>query len=303
MSNSSLSSTVDPVPSSVCGSIPGPLNDHGQNSIPVTTSITSPTGDNINGPHGGHKINEHSLAAGPQAPSGGFLKLPLELRQQIYRHLLPSAVKISQHRPIWERLYHPWALTYVCRQIRHEVLVYFYSTATFCLDLLDRNGGKTREAYIDWMDSLDPDLAARIKKMVILGEVEVMRESKWERHYTAYAIDSYRQRRTVQKFASIALTVEWSRVKHEFKVEARVLRHREEEKIEKETSERNYDILIPLVGPMGIGRAICEAREVAQDIEADIGRRTSATAVGLGTEGIKALVKSVLRYNTMDFLD
>ncbi|KAL8723881.1 MAG: hypothetical protein Q9181_007108 [Wetmoreana brouardii] len=177
MSNPSIASIVDAVPSPACGGIPGLLKDHGQNGIRLTTSMTSPAGEDIVGPHGGHKVTERSLVDDPPSPSVGFLKLPLELRQQIYSHLLPTAVKISQHRPIWERLYHPWALAYVCRQIRHEILAYFYSTATICLDLLDINRGNTQKAYIDWMESLDPDLAARIKKLVILGEVEATQNS------------------------------------------------------------------------------------------------------------------------------
>ncbi|KAL8689562.1 MAG: hypothetical protein Q9218_004791 [Villophora microphyllina] len=67
-----------------------------------------------------------------------LFRLPLELRQQIYAYLLPSAVKISQPRPSYERLNHPWALSYVSRQTRQEALQQLYSMATFYIDLSDK---------------------------------------------------------------------------------------------------------------------------------------------------------------------
>ena len=108
-----------------------------------------------------------------------FLRLPTELRLKIYTHFLPTQVLISPPRPYYEKSCHPWALANVSRLIRDEFLSEVYSRARFVVDVRDRNRGKIRQAYEDWIADIHPALAARIKYLEIYVQVQVKREVRW----------------------------------------------------------------------------------------------------------------------------
>ena len=65
-----------------------------------------------------------------------LLSIPLEIRRQIYSHLLPKAVNMNIVR---DNMDHPLRnnLFLVCRDIHHEAFEYYYSTNTFLLDLTE----------------------------------------------------------------------------------------------------------------------------------------------------------------------
>ncbi|KAL8834895.1 MAG: hypothetical protein Q9170_003537 [Blastenia crenularia] len=102
-----------------------------------------------------------------------FLRLPPELRIQIYNYILPTQVIISQPRPCYEKSCHPWALANICRSVRDEYLTTFYSRARFFIHLRDRGRAQLREAYYDWIFDLDPYLADLIKHLVVYRVAEV----------------------------------------------------------------------------------------------------------------------------------
>ncbi|KAI4266003.1 MAG: hypothetical protein L6R38_009014 [Xanthoria sp. 2 TBL-2021] len=118
----------------------------------------------------------------PDKPIFPFLNLPAELRLQIYSHILPKSVRISPARPNLERSMHPWALTFVSRAIRDEVLSVLYSNAVFHLGFHGAETGFLRletmtEAYVSWIEQLDEALGALVKHLVIDFEVEVRKKT------------------------------------------------------------------------------------------------------------------------------
>ncbi|KAL8752550.1 MAG: hypothetical protein Q9199_005674 [Rusavskia elegans] len=117
----------------------------------------------------------------PDPPIFPFLNLPAELRLQIYSHVLPKSVRISPARPSLERSMHPWALTFVSRAIRDEVLSVLYSNAVFHLGFHGSETGFFRletmtEAYVRWIEQLDVALGELVKHLVIDCEVEVRKK-------------------------------------------------------------------------------------------------------------------------------
>ena len=75
-----------------------------------------------------------------------LLNLPLEIRYQIYFHLLADAVdNINMVRDDMDGpLRTTTNLVRVCQQIYHELIQYYYSTKTFILDLTDPNYAPNR---------------------------------------------------------------------------------------------------------------------------------------------------------------
>lgn len=77
---------------------------------------------------------------------------------------------------------HPWALTFVSRAIRDEVLSVLYSNAVFHLGFHGSEPGFFRletmaEAYVGWIEQLDVALGELVKHLVIDFEVEVRKKT------------------------------------------------------------------------------------------------------------------------------
>ncbi|KAL8833324.1 MAG: hypothetical protein Q9176_008030 [Flavoplaca citrina] len=98
-----------------------------------------------------------------------FLRLPTELRFEIYSRLLPLKVSITPF-PINELLCRlPWALTSLSSHLHDEVLSALYRTATVVIwTKTDRTfRGTHRQAYYAWLKELDEGNASMIKHIVI----------------------------------------------------------------------------------------------------------------------------------------
>ncbi len=117
----------------------------------------------------------------PNPPTFPFLNLPPELRLQVYSHILPKSVRISPARPSLERSMHPWALTFVSRAIRDEVLSALYANAVFHLGFYGLERGFQRkesmaEASAAWLEGLDAALGGMVLHLVLDFKVEVRKK-------------------------------------------------------------------------------------------------------------------------------
>ncbi|KAL9630419.1 MAG: hypothetical protein Q9204_004730 [Flavoplaca sp. TL-2023a] len=124
-------------------------------------------------------------------PTFPFLALPAELRLQIYSHILPSSVRISPARPNLEKSMHPWALTFVSRKIREEVLTMLYAKTEFHLQFHGKGdtvmGIESMEsAYEAWITNLDPELGNLIQHITIDSNLKIQKKrkaAKWRKRH------------------------------------------------------------------------------------------------------------------------
>ncbi|KAL8689563.1 MAG: hypothetical protein Q9218_004792 [Villophora microphyllina] len=94
-----------------------------------------------------------------------LLRLPIEIRRQIYTEALPSAVDISPSRC---GSHHSWALVFVCHQVKDEVLELVYSEATFYIKRSEYHSGQAVKYYtIYGTEMLDKRFAAIVEKLLI----------------------------------------------------------------------------------------------------------------------------------------
>ncbi|KAL8641324.1 MAG: hypothetical protein Q9226_008651 [Calogaya cf. arnoldii] len=98
-------------------------------------------------------------------PKYSFFSLPLELRDEIYAHLIPNRIHIAppndfQCEPHWARqgpMIKPWALVSVSRQIRYEVRSIAYPPTPINIHLCDK---ASITAYRTWLGGL-PEMSLR----------------------------------------------------------------------------------------------------------------------------------------------
>ncbi|KAL8908798.1 MAG: hypothetical protein Q9171_005298 [Xanthocarpia ochracea] len=110
-----------------------------------------------------------------------FLRLPAELRNQIYSCLLPTTVRISPVRPNYEKIVRTWSTASVCRQLRYEFLSRLYSTATFHVyttATLRLQLRSLKEAYEAWFEQLDEELGSLLGQVVFGQDMEVRRKGR-----------------------------------------------------------------------------------------------------------------------------
>ncbi|KAI4269416.1 MAG: hypothetical protein LQ337_007296, partial [Flavoplaca oasis] len=125
-------------------------------------------------------------------PTFPFLALPTELRLQIYSHILPTSVRISPARPNLEKSMHPWALTFVSRKIREEVLTTLYAKTEFHLQFHGKGstvlGIESMEsAYEAWITNLDPELGRLIQHITIDRDVKIQKKANWRKTHRLIA--------------------------------------------------------------------------------------------------------------------
>ncbi|KAL8880645.1 MAG: hypothetical protein Q9192_007974 [Flavoplaca navasiana] len=115
-----------------------------------------------------------------------LFSLPLELRFQIYRYLVPNRIHICPAQKIrkvpfkpWlvnEKI-KPWALASVSRQLRSEIRMIVYPQTVIEVrlrdNLQDRLEFLPHQAYNVWIEGLHEDVAASIKHLVIDETVNI----------------------------------------------------------------------------------------------------------------------------------
>ncbi|KAL8979218.1 MAG: hypothetical protein Q9205_005396 [Flavoplaca limonia] len=115
-----------------------------------------------------------------------LFSLPLELRFEIYRYLVPNRIHICPARKFrkvpfkpWlvnEKI-KPWALASVSRQLRSEIRMIVYPQTVIEVritdDLQDRLEFLPHQAYNVWIRGLHEDVAASIKHLVIDNTVNI----------------------------------------------------------------------------------------------------------------------------------
>ena len=148
-----------------------------------------------------HSANPLHIIQNPPNPSSQypvptfpFLALPAELRLQIYSHILPFSVRISPARPNLEKSMHPWALTFVSRKIREEVLTMLYTKTEFHLQFHGKGdtvlGIESMEsAYEAWIKNLDPELGELIQHITIDSNLKIQKKklAKWRKTHRLIA--------------------------------------------------------------------------------------------------------------------
>ncbi|KAL8715667.1 MAG: hypothetical protein Q9225_006334 [Loekoesia sp. 1 TL-2023] len=239
------------------------------------------------------------MSVSPTSQTFPFLRLPSELRVQVYNYILPAQAKISRPRPDLEESQHQWALAKVCRHIRNEFLSTFYSRVPLIVDLSDGDRAKSYEAYHDWIVTLDENLAALVRYLVIDAEIEVERESQWETPSLRRDLGWYVVRR---RFETIRLLVRYDGVRGKSKVRICSRGRRKEmiprtglEKIEgvaRRRPDRAFSKQTTAVF-IDIGKLVANIK-----MEVYGARRESGTRSG--KESIKWLVETMWRYRSMD---
>ncbi|KAL9028544.1 MAG: hypothetical protein Q9180_007151 [Flavoplaca navasiana] len=115
-----------------------------------------------------------------------LFSLPLELRFELYRYLVPNRIYICPARKIrkvpfkpWlvnEKI-KPWALASVSRQLRSEIRMIVYPQTVIEVrltdNLQDRLEFLPHQAYNAWIEGLHEEVAASIKHLVIDETVNI----------------------------------------------------------------------------------------------------------------------------------
>ncbi|KAL8923380.1 MAG: hypothetical protein Q9208_004650 [Pyrenodesmia sp. 3 TL-2023] len=236
-------------------------------------------------------------------PPVSFLSLPFEVRTAIYTHLVPAHVMISSPRPSYERACHPFALTYACRTTRTEFLSLLYGRTRIAIDLTNPRRAGTREAYHDWVAKLDMGLAALITKLEVFVTLEVERELKWDDSWACMGGWVVMCKRVTQK-------IMFTRVHGEFELRAkevrceRSLRFPDLGEYDENTAEGRLRLqqLLPeqQSGGVALGMDILLARLRLKINAKRDGRGVNAV---LGREGIRDLVETLLRHESLDTRD
>ncbi|KAL8751957.1 MAG: hypothetical protein Q9184_005889 [Pyrenodesmia sp. 2 TL-2023] len=193
--------------------------------------------------------------------------------------------------------------SHVCRTTRTEFLSLLYAHTRIAIDLTDPRPIGTRVAYHDWMAELDAGLAELITKLTVYVTMEVERELKSDHPWGGWVVGC---KRVTKK---IVIT----RAHGDFEVRAaeamggrceRSLRFPALEEIDDATAEGRAHLQQLLPGQQSGGVALDMTILLAR-LRKKINARwdgRGGNAV-LGSEGIRDLVETLLRHESLDTRD
>ncbi|KAL8961280.1 MAG: hypothetical protein Q9183_005330 [Haloplaca sp. 2 TL-2023] len=242
--------------------------------------------------------------------SSPFLRLPIEVRCQIYEHLIPSCVRLYEQESYdglkWEGTEHtnPPALALVCRQISTEYLMQYYSNVTIYLNLHDGLWTWGEEfSTTQWIQSLNRNLASCIRRVIIKARIDTSRKSTSEMIPLPQTSQLPTKSMDTKGYAIVEYIIQWIPKAQRFVISQNVLDHETTQNPvlpdRCETFGFSDEIDLPAVGLNGTDRLLESMGEVLRKAKVE---SAEWGTIGLGRDALGELLELVLENQSLEYL-